>query len=182
MDLGEPAGDSRLARLSDLCADLGAVTDGQLLGWADPCDPATVPDVVFTVISDTGLLSGGGIPDRNPAAARGRQTMASLPADADALWSRMWEVDEPTAIELLNNLAGSARPGRSHRGGPRRPSQDQPGDFFREIAHLTGPGSRWWTNTDLTTWNPVTQHTFDAVIVAAGNGMTVTLIAFEGGG
>jgi hypothetical protein len=27
----------------------------------------------------------------------------------------------------------------------------------------------------------VTQHTFDAMVVGAGNGIVVTLIAFEGG-
>jgi hypothetical protein len=59
--------------------------------------------------------------------------------------------------------------------------QNEPRDILSEIARLTGPGTRWWTNTDLTTWNPVTQHTFDAMVVGAGNGLVVTLIVFEGG-
>jgi hypothetical protein len=52
---------------------------------------------------------------------------------------------------------------------------------FGEIAELIGPGARWWTNTDLTNWNQIMQHTFDAVVVGAGNGLAAILIAFDGG-
>jgi hypothetical protein len=49
------------------------------------------------------------------------------------------------------------------------------------MASLIGPGARWWANTDLTRWNPVTQRTFDAVVVGAGNGVILTVVTFEGG-
>jgi hypothetical protein len=102
VDAGGLPDTDNLGRLVGLCADLpGELGNGQLLAWADASVPAAVPDVVFGVLSDAGLL-----------------------ADND----------------------------------PMR-----------------------WTNTDLTTWNPITQHVFDALVVGAGNGIVVTLIAFEGG-
>ncbi|HUC25886.1 MAG TPA: hypothetical protein VMA73_24535 [Streptosporangiaceae bacterium] len=163
---------SKLDRLRDLLAGLGgALVNGDLLGWAGAGDLAAVPDEVFGVVRDAGLL-GDGDP-LHPV---------SMPADADALMSRLWEIDEPAATELLTSLAGSASRNVPRRGRLRRRYADDPADIFAELAGLIGPGSQWWTNTDLTRWNPITQHTFDAVIVGAGNGIIVTVIAFEGGG
>jgi hypothetical protein len=105
----------------------------------------------------------------------------SIPADGDALMSRMWELDEPAALELLARLSDSARSNRPRRRGLRRGYEDDAEEIFAEMAGLFGPGAGWWTNTDLTTWNPITQHTFDAIVVGAGNGLIVTVIAFEGG-
>ncbi len=181
MDTGSGPDADNLDRLRDLCADLAAeLGNGQLLAWVDESVPAAVPDVVFGMVSAAGLLADSDPMGRNPARSPLRQK-AGVPADADELWSRMWEVDEPTAIELLISLEASSARDRSHRARRLRRNQDDPGDIFAELARLTGPGTRWWTNTDLSTWNPVTQHTFDAMIVGAGNGLVVTLIAFEGG-
>jgi hypothetical protein len=181
-DGGQHAED--LDRLRELCADLaGALGNGQLLGWAHASVPAAVPDVVFGVLTDAGLLADNDLLARNPAPSprqRLRQKV-SVPADADELWSRLWEVDEPTAIELLISLEASSDRDRSRRSRRLQRYQDDPRDILAEMARLTGPGTRWWTNTDLSTWNPVTQHTFDAMVVGAGNGVVVTLIAFEGG-
>ena len=77
----------------------------------------------------------------------------------DELWSRMWEVDEPTAIDLLISLEISSVWDRSRRARRLRRYQDEPRDVFEKMVRLTGPGTRWWTNIDLTRWNPVTQHT-----------------------
>jgi hypothetical protein len=179
---GDPAAEN-LDRLRDLCADLaGELGNGQLLAWADASVPAAVPDVVFGVVSDAGLLADSDPMGRNLARSPRRpQQKVSVPADADELWSRLWEVDEPTAIDLLISLEASGVQDRSRRARRLRRYQNEPGDILSEIARLTGPGTRWWTNTDLTTWNPITQHTFDAMVVGAGNGIVVTLIAFEGG-
>jgi hypothetical protein len=180
---GAPYADD-LNRLRELCADLArTLGNGQLLAWANAGVPAAVPDVVFGVVSDAGLLSDsappGGYPARSP---RWRQPeRVSVPADADELWSRMWEVDEHTAIELLISLEAGTAQDRSRRARRLRRYQDDPEDIFAEISRLTGPDTRWWTNTDLTTWNPITQHTFDALVVGAGDDIVVTLIAFEGG-
>ncbi len=179
-DGGPDAGN--LDRLRGLCADLaGAVGDGQLLAWADASVPAAVPDVVFGAVSDAGLLADSDPMGRTLPRSPRRWQKVSVPADADELWSRLWEIDEPTAIELLISLEASGAGDRSRRARRLRRYQDEPRDIFAELASLTGPGTRWWTNTDLTTWNPVTQHTFDAMVVGAGNGIVVTLIAFEGG-
>jgi hypothetical protein len=183
MDTGGPPDADNLDRLRDLCADLaGDLGNGQLLAWADASVPADVPDVIFGVVSDAGLLADSDPTGRNLPRSPRRWQKASVPADADELWGRLWEVDEPTAIDLLISLEASGPGDRSRRARRLRRYQDEPEDIFAEIARLTGPGTRWWTNTDLTTtWNPVTQHTFDAMVVGAGNGIVVTLIAFEGG-
>jgi len=139
-----------------------------------------VPDVVFGVLSDAGLLANSDPMRGNPVRSARRQQV-SVPADADEMWSRMWEVDEPTAIELLITLEAGGNRDHSRRARRLQRFQADPRGVFGELAILTGPGSRWWTNTDLTTWNPITQHTFDAMVAGAGNGIVVTLIAFEGG-
>lgn len=165
-----PATDS-LDRLRDLVSGLGgSVGNGEILAWADPGDVTVVPDEVFGVIRDAGLLAD--VDPRRPV---------SIPADADALISRMWEIDEAEAIALLVNLAVSTRADRPRQHFLRRRYEDDPQDVFDEMARLIGPGTRWWTNTDLTRWNQVTQHMFDAVLVGAGNGVIVTVVTFEGG-
>jgi hypothetical protein len=184
MDTGASPDADNMDRLRELCADLaGELGNGQLLGWADASVPAAVPDVVFGVVSDAGLLADSDPRGRNLVRSprQRQQQKVSVPEDADELWSRLWEVDEPTAIELLISLEASGTQDRSRRARRLRRYQSEPQDIFAEIARLTGPGTRWWTNTDLTTWNPVTQHTFDAMVVGAGNGIVVTLIVFEGG-
>jgi hypothetical protein len=160
--------DIDLDRLRDLAADLGALGNGDLLAWAGPGGEDAMPHEVFAVVRDAGLFGDGD-------AAFG----VTMPADGDALMSRLWEVDASAVVGLLTELAGSARPRRHHL---RRIPQQAPEDVFAEMVRLTGPEARWWTNTDLVKWNPVTQHDFDAVVVGAGNGMIVTVIAFEGGG
>jgi hypothetical protein len=182
MDAGAVPDADDLDRLRDLCADLaGTLGNGQLLAWANASVPAAVPDVVFGVVSDAGLLADNDPLRRNLVPSSRRRQKVSVPADADELWSRLWEVDEPTAIDLLVSLEVSGAQDSSRRARRLRRYQDEPGEVFEEMARLTGPGTRWWTNTDLTSWNPITQHTFDAMVVGAGNGIVVTVIAFEGG-
>jgi hypothetical protein len=182
MDSDDDPDAGNLDRLRDLCADLaGELGDGQLLAWADESVPAAVPDVIFGVVRDAGLLADSDPRGRTSARSARRWQKVSVPADADELWDRLWEVDEPTAIDLLVSLETSGVQDRSRHARRLRRYQGEPSDMFAELARLTGPGTRWWTNTDLTSWNPITQHTFDAMIVGAGNGLVVTLIAFEGG-
>jgi hypothetical protein len=182
MDAGGAPEAADLDRLRELCAGLAATLgNGQLLAWANAAVPAAVPDVVFGVVSDAGLMADSYVLARSPGVTRRQWQKASAPADADELWSRLWEVDEPVAIDLLISLEASTAQDFSRRARRLRSNQAEPRGVFEEIAGLTGPGTRWWTNTDLTTWNTVTQHTFDAMVVAAGNGIVVTLIAFDGG-
>ena len=163
--------DADLDRLRGLCAGLaGEVGDGELLAWAGVGDADAVAAEVFQVVTDAGLLT-----DADP------RHPVSMPANGDALMSRMWEVDHLAAIELLTSLCESTRSNRPRRRRLRRGYRDDPEDIFAEIAGLLGPDARWWTNTDLSRWNPITQHTFDAIVVGAGTGAIVTVIAFEGG-
>jgi hypothetical protein len=184
MDPGNVCGGDQLDRLRELCADFGtSVGDGGLLAWVTAGETTDVPHEVFRVVSEAGLLEDGysGRPQDRRRAWRDSQRPVILPADADALMSLMWEVDEQAAIELLTSLALSAQSNRAGQRGWRRRHQTQPEDILQELVELAGPGLRWWTNTDLTRWNPITQHTFDAVVVGAGNGVILTLISFEGG-
>ncbi len=172
VDAGGFPDSDNLDSMRDLLAGLGsALGSGDLLGWASAGDIAAVPDEVFRVVREAGLLGEGDF-----------LQPITVPADADALMSLLWEIDEPVAIGLLTSLAGSNRPSHVSHRRLRRRYADEPADIFAELARLTGPAARWWTNTDLTRWNPITQHTFDAIVAGAGNGIIVTLIAFEGGG
>lgn len=179
----DPGNGGNLTQLEELVADLGGPlsSGGGMLGWATAGDLTEVPAEVYRVVGESGLLADGdprvrkALRLRTEVDPRLRQE-ASIPADADALMERLWEIDEDAAIDLLVSLAESNRPRRQ-----RRQRQPDPQDTFEELARLAGPDVRWWTNTDLTRWNPITQHTFDAIIVGAGNGVIVTLIAFDGG-
>jgi hypothetical protein len=176
-------GSDDLDRLRDLCEGLaGSVGNGELLAWVREGDSSAVAAEVFAVVTEAGLLADADLQDPViRVRSRYPSQPVSLPADGEALMSRMWEVDESDAIGLLTSLAESAGWNRPRRRLPHRGYEEQPEDVFTEMARLTGPDSRWWTNTDLSQWNPITQHNFDAVIVGAGNGIILTVIAFEGG-
>ena len=66
-----------------------------------------------------------------------------------------------------------------------RYTQGNARDVTKELARLLGYGARWWTNTDLdgypSVWqySPVTQHTMSAVVVGAGKGVIVTILAVD---
>lgn len=171
MELDDAPDVDSLDRLRDLVDGLGgSLGSGDLLGWVATGDISALPGEVYDVLGNAGLLGAGN-----------SDLSFSVPGDAAALMSLMWEVDEPAAIELLMNLVAAGRPKRLRHQDPRR-FLPAPEDIFDEIAGLIGPAARWWTNTDLTNWNPVTTHAFDAVVVGAGNDIILTLVAFEGGG
>lgn len=50
-------------------------------------------------------------------------------------------------------------------------------DVFGKLAELLGHGTRWWTNTDLSSWNPVTRHSMDALVIGAGGGLLLAVLA-----
>ena len=122
MDPGSLPDNANLDQLRELLAGLGGMLpNGDLLGWASPGDLATVPDEVFGVVRDAGLLADGNPSQRvtvRPDAAARRSLLGngdpgqrvSVPTDAAALMGLLWEVDEPAVIELLTGLAGSHAP------------------------------------------------------------------------
>ena len=157
--------------LHELVAGLsGQLGSGDLLGWAAVADVSDLPGEVYSVLGNAGLLRDIGRP----------RSQVRFPADADELMSQLWEVDEPTAKGLLMDLATTTRSALARRKDLRRGYQGDPRVIFDEVVRLVGPGGRWWTSSDLmATWNPVTSQAFDALIVAAGNGIIVTLIGFD---
>jgi len=116
----DAAGSGTLDRLGDLLAGLGAALGtGDLLGWAGPGDIDAVPDEVFRVVTNAGLMADGDPRRRRPVI---------IPADGAALMERMWEVDEPAAIALLTTLAAGTQPSRPRRHHLRRRDEDEPQD------------------------------------------------------
>ena len=122
MDLDAAGGD--LDTLRDLCAGLASlVGDGELLAWAGAGDAEEMAAEVFQVVTDAGLLA-----DADP------RHPVSIPADGDALMSRMWEVDEPAAIGLLTSLADGTRSNRPRQRRFRRGHQDDLQSVFADTA------------------------------------------------
>jgi hypothetical protein len=166
----DPDNDS-LDGVHELLAGLsGQPGSGDLLGWVGVADLSDLPGEVYSVLGNSGLLRHIGRP----------RSQIDFPANPDALMDQLWEVDESTAKEMLTVLAATTRPARARRKDLRRGYQADPQVLFDEVVRLVGPAGRWWTSSDLiATWNPVTSQASDALLVAAGNGIIVTLIGFD---
>lgn len=104
-----------------------------------------------------------------------------VPADAGEFIAKLSETDEVKATGVLVWLMSTTMV-YGERG---RYEEVKARDVAKALARLLGPGTRWWTNvsswtfTPARAWNPVTQHTMDAVVVGAGGGVIVTVLAFD---
>jgi hypothetical protein len=89
--------------------------------------------------------------------------------------TRLREVDKAEAshafVRLVSTTMAYQIPGRYQESEAR--------EVFRAMVEQFGPRTRWWTNMDPARWRPVTRHTFDAVVVGAGNGIIMTVLAFD---
>lgn len=156
----------RVGRIHQLLQGLpGPYGNGEMFAWANLSDAAAVPHQVFELLGGAGLLEHW-----NP----GR--FVDVPDDPAELMTRLLEVDEFAAMRRFMSLVSTTMAyrmrGRYEEGKARQ--------VFEALTQLLGQGTRWWTNTDdLEGWNPVTRHTFDAVVVGAGNGVIVTVLAFD---
>jgi hypothetical protein len=164
----EPGGSSAAGRLVRAAGLLGRVAgrcgNGEVLAWADPGEAEAVPGVVFGRIGGAGLLEG-----EYPGMG------AYAPRDAADLMTRLREIDRAAAVEALAGLVSVSMayrmPGRCGEGEARQ--------LFGLLARSLGRSARWWANADGGGWNPVTGHTFDALVIGAGGGVIVTVLAYD---
>ena len=173
VDRGHLTVKERLTRIRGLLRGLpGPLGNGEMLAWVDPGDVESMPQHVL------GLIVGSAerLEHWTPGGSRD-----DVPRDAADLMTKLTEVDEANGTKTLVWLLSSTM---AYRAGGRY-SEDQARDLAQALARLLGYGARWWTNTDLddypSVWpyNPVTQHTMSAVVVAVGNGVIVTVLAVD---
>lgn len=157
--------DDRLARVTSLLAGLpGPYGNGELFVWAEHGDPGTVPAAVFHHIQDAGLLD----PWSPPAPV-------DVPGGPAELMTRLDSLDPDAALQSLITLATRPLAYRTHG----RYDEAKATEVFTTLRRLLGHDTHWWANTDLISWNPVTRHTMDAVVVGAGGGVIVTMLVFD---
>jgi hypothetical protein len=155
----------RLARAGGLLGEVaGPCGNGEILTWADPGDAQAVPGVVFGRIGTAGLLTGA-----YPGMA------VHAPRHAADLMTRLREIDQAAAVEAFTSLATVSM--AYHGRGRCREADARP--LFGTLARLLGRSARWWANADGGGWNPVTGHTFDALVTGAGGGVIVTVLAYD---
>jgi len=133
-----------------------------LIGFADGEDPFTG---VFAFLADCGVIDW--------ASSFGGPPQAPQDAEELALW--LAEVDQDAALAVLVGMTS-----RTLAYGVRgRYPVDKAQDVFEKLIMLLGHGTRWWTNTDLGSWNPVTRHSMDALVVGTGGGILVAVLAVD---
>lgn len=156
----------RLARVQHLLAGLPGPYGNEhlwtLIGFADGEDPFTG---VFAFLADCGVIDW--------ASSFGGPPQAPQDAEELALW--LAEVDQDAALAVLVGMTS-----RTLAYGVRgRYPVDKAQDVFEKLIMLLGHGTRWWTNTDLGSWNPVTRHSMDALVVGTGGGILVAVLAVD---
>jgi hypothetical protein len=102
---------------------------------------------------------------------------ATGPTELREIESALRPVTRDTATELLVDLSNDSLVFSGH---PRRDRTRVRHTAAKTISIL-GPGSEWFSNIDGSwpdawSWNPVTRHTFDAVIAGRGRGLVVVLL------
>jgi hypothetical protein len=143
-----------------------------MLVWVNPGDAESVPQDVFTLVE--------GVDDRLERWGPGG-TAGSVPADPADLMTKLGEVEQPAATNVLGWLLSTTMA----YGGPGRYGERKARDVVTTLVGLLGHGTRWWVNTETVGtkgargWNPVTRCTFDAVVVGAGGGVHVTVLAVD---
>jgi hypothetical protein len=163
----------RLARIRSLVSGIqGPLGNGEILTWVSPGSADSVPLQVFGQIhgaADSLQRWGPG------GSADGR------PVDAADLMAKLYTVTDAEAAQVLVWLLSTTL--AYGRGG--RYAENKAKDITDALCRLLGHGSSWWTNINSAafaparSWNPVTSHTMDAVVTAAGNGVIVTFLAVD---
>lgn len=156
----------RLARVQHLLAGLPGPYGNEhlwtLIELAGGDNPLTD---VFAFLVGSGVIDSAG-PFGDPPRA---------PQDVDELATCLMKVDQDTALAVLVGMTS-----RTLAYGVRgRYPVDKAQDVFEKLIALLGNGIRWWTNTNLGSWTPVTRHTMDAVVVGTGGGVLVAVLAVD---
>jgi hypothetical protein len=156
----------RLARVRHLLAGLPGPYGNEhlwtLIELAGGEDPSTD---VFPFLSGCRVI--------DPASSFGGAPQA--PQNADEVAACLAEVEQDTALTVLVGMTSRTLAYSTRGRYPAGKAQD----VFEKLITLLGHGTRWWTNTDLESWNPVTRHTMDALVVAVGGGVLVGVLAAD---
>jgi hypothetical protein len=97
------------------------------------------------------------------------------PQDVPQLHDRLSELDQDAALAVLVETSSQTLAYRM-KG---RYSEGKAQEVFGRLADLLGHQTRWWSNTDLTGWDPVTRHTMDALVIGTGGGVVVAVLAVD---
>ncbi|WP_328852214.1 hypothetical protein OG994_03995 [Micromonospora globbae] len=156
----------RLARVQHLLAGLpgpyGNAHLWTLIGFAGGEDLFTG---VFAFLADCGVIDS----------ARSFGGPPQAPQDAEELAVCLAQVDQDGALAVLVGMVS-----RTLAYGVRgRYPVDKAQDVFEKLITLLGYGTRWWTNTDLGSWNPATTHAMDALVAGTGGGILVAVLAVD---
>ncbi|MFG2059567.1 hypothetical protein ACGFI9_36700 [Micromonospora sp. NPDC048930] len=156
----------RLARLQHLLAGLPGPYGNEhlwtFIRFAGSENPFTD---VFAFPIDCGVIDSASL-FGNPRQA---------PQSVDELAACLAEVNQDMALAVLVELTTRTL---AYRAQGRYPV-DKAQDVFKKLITLLGHGTRWWTNTDLGSWKPVTRHTMDALVVGTGGGVLVAVLAAD---
>jgi hypothetical protein len=143
-----------------------------MLVRVDAGDADSMPGAAFALLDSAARL-----PSRLPPGG----FEEDVPADAGEFIAKLSETAEATATGVLVWLMSTTMV----YGGRGRYAEAKARDIAKTLVRLLGPGTRWWTNvsswtfTPARAWQPVTRHTMDAVVVGAGSGVIVTVLAFD---
>jgi hypothetical protein len=159
---------ARLARLQQLLAALpGQYGNGFIWMLIEPVSPEEMFARIFAFSRDYPPAAG------NPA------VVSPAPANAAELAAAMPLISYQAAQEVFVGLTARTL---AYRTDGRYPPA-KAAAIFQRLADLLGPGSQWFSNTDLAartrSWRPVTGHAMDALLAGSGAGILVALLAAD---
>nr|WP_239542203.1 hypothetical protein [Micromonospora terminaliae] len=144
----------------------GPYGNEHLWTFVDVLDGVEMFDKVFAFLGECGVVDSVSRFGSPPQA----------PQNAAQLHGRLSELDQETALAVLVGIS-SVTLAYQTKG---RYSEGRARELFGRLADLLGPQTRWWSNTeDVTSWDPVTRHTMDALVIGAGGGVLVVVLAVD---
>jgi hypothetical protein len=162
-----------LTRIRSLLAGLpGPLGNGEMFAWVHAGDVESVPQDVFALLEG----ASGRLERWGPSGGAD-----GVPASAEDLMTGLSQVEETVAADFLVWLLTTTMA----YGGAGRYAEGKARDVVRTLAGLLGYGAQWWVNGEPLNsagargWWPVTRCTFDALVVGAGNGVIVTVLAVD---
>jgi hypothetical protein len=165
--MNTPSTDERLSRIEGLLAGLpGPYGNEHLWTLVHALDHGDDPaDQVFAFLQDCGVIDS----------ANRFGDAAQAPQNAAQLRPLLRHVGQNEAIDVLVRMTSTTL---AYRVAGRY-APDKARQVFDQLARLLGREAKWSTNTNLTSWNPVTRHTMDALVIGSGGAVLVAVLAVD---